>query len=215
MFQGGCKGGPGGPEALQPAVNTKNEINVPELYVKPITQHPVLCAGGSSRTNGSRYPPLSARRGLPGWLQPALLPDPTTAASERSSVNRLAGSRRRGSGINRHRSRTVSKPSLRGRHRVQAHPGGCRARASATSRKTRKIRQTFRSCLSSLTRSCIQDCVQEVPVGPMAQGTPPSAHAAAFQGGFNGLHQLLHLFYQVSSEVFSKSSSVMSSLLLL
>ena len=126
MFQGGCKGGPGGPEALQPAVNTKNEINVPELYVKPITQHPVLCAGGSSRTNGSRYPPpLSARRGLPGWLQPALLPDPTTAASGRSSVkNRLTGSRRRGSGINRHRSRTVSKPSLRGRHRVQAHPGG-------------------------------------------------------------------------------------------
>ena len=56
-FQGGCKGGPGGPEALQPAVNTKHETNVPELYVKPITQHPVLCAGGSSRTNGSRYPP--------------------------------------------------------------------------------------------------------------------------------------------------------------
>ena len=70
-FQGGCKGGPGGPEALQPAVNTKNETNVPELSVKPITQHPGLCAGGSSRTNGSRYPPLSARRGLPGWLQPA------------------------------------------------------------------------------------------------------------------------------------------------
>ena len=145
---------------MQPAVNTTNETNVPELYVKPITQHPVLCAGGSSRTNGSRYPPpLSAHRGLPGWLQPAsfkiifrhelfiviiepqvlhqllnvskgdvpmaLLPDPTTAASERSSVkNRLTGSRRRGSGINRHRSRTVSKTSLRGRHRVQAHPGG-------------------------------------------------------------------------------------------
>ena len=36
----------------------------------------------------------------------ALLPDPTTAASERSSVkNRLTGSRRRGSGINRHRSK--------------------------------------------------------------------------------------------------------------
>ena len=45
----------------------------------------------------------------------ALSPDPTTAASERSSVkNRLTGSRRRGSGINRHRSRTVSKTSLRG-----------------------------------------------------------------------------------------------------
>ena len=111
----------------------------------------------------------------------ALLPDPTTAASERSSIkNRLTGSRRRGSGINRHRSRTFSKTSLRG---VQAQgagasresrggPGGprevrgaCRARASATTRKTRKIRQTFRNCLSSLTRSCIQDCAQEVPVG--------------------------------------------------
>ena len=76
-----------------------------------------------------------------------------------------------------------------------ASRGGCRARASATSRKTRKIRQTFRSCLSSLTRSCIQDCVQEVPVGQMAQGTPPSAHVAAFPGGFNQLHQLLHGFF--------------------
>ena len=149
----------------------------------------------------------------------ALFPDPTTAASERSS----------GSGINRHRSRTFSKTSLRGHQaQVQAHPeslggvqavqggagevsGGCRARGSATSRKTRKIRQTFRSCMSSLTRSCIQDCVQEVAVGQMAQGTPPSAHAAAFQGGFKRLHQLL----QVSSEVFSKSSSVMGSLLFL
>ena len=75
----------------------------------------------------------------------ALLPDPTTAASEPSSVkNRLTGSRRRGPGINRHRSRTVSKTSLRGRHRVQAHPGRCRARASETSRKTR-IRRTFRA----------------------------------------------------------------------
>ena len=110
----------------------------------------LLRAGGSSRTNGSRYPPLSARRGLPRWLQPAsstspwlfyqvsilhqllnvskgdvpmaLLPDPTTAASERSSVkNRLTGSRRRGSGTNRHRSRTFSKTSLRG---VQAHGAG-------------------------------------------------------------------------------------------
>ena len=60
-----------------------------------------------------------------GDVAMALLPDPTTAASERASVkNRLTGSRRRGSGINRHRSRTVSKTSLRGRHRVQAHPGG-------------------------------------------------------------------------------------------
>ena len=74
-----------------------------------------------------------------GDVPMALLPDPTTAASERSSVkNRLTGSRRRGSGINRHRSRTVSKTSLRGTgcRRIQ---GGCRARASATSRKTRKL----------------------------------------------------------------------------
>ena len=106
----------------------------------------------------------------------ALFPDPTTAASERSSVkNRLTGSRRRGSGINRHRSRTVSKTSLRGLQAqgAGASKGGCRARASATSRKTRKIRQTFRSCLSSLTRSCIWNCVPEVPVQQMAQGTPP------------------------------------------
>ena len=51
----------------------------------------------------------------------ALLPHPT-AASERSSIkNRLTGSRRRGSGINRHRSRTFSKTSLRG---VQAQGAG-------------------------------------------------------------------------------------------
>ena len=124
----------------------------------------------------------------------ALLLDPTTAASERSSVkNRLTGSRRRGSGINRHRSRTVSKTSLRGRHRVQAHPGGgAGPEPLQPAVKHKKLRQTFRSCLSSLTRSCIQDCVQEVPVKQVAQGTPPSAHAAAFPGGLSWLHQLLH-----------------------
>ena len=82
-------------------------------------------------------------------------------------------------------------------------PGGVQRgsrdyRGFANSRKTRKIRQTFRSCLSSLARSCIQDCVQEVPVGQLAQRTPPSAHAAAFQGGFNRLHQLLHGFFTKS-----------------
>ena len=57
-----------------------------------------------------------------GDVPMALLPDPTTAASERSSVkNRLTGSRRRGSGRkNRHRSRTVSKTSLRGARRMRA-----------------------------------------------------------------------------------------------
>ena len=70
----------------------------------------------------------------------ALLPDPTTAASERSSVkNRLTGSRRRGSGINRHRSRTVSKTSLRGRHRVQAHQGGAEALALQPAVKHEKL----------------------------------------------------------------------------
>ena len=56
-FQARCRGGP---EALQPAV--KHE-KIRQTSVK--TQlHPGLCAGGS-RTNGSRYPPLGARRGLP------------------------------------------------------------------------------------------------------------------------------------------------------
>ena len=90
-----------------------------------------------------------------------------------------------------------------------ASRGGCRARASATSRKTRKIRQTFRSCLSSLTRSCIQDCVQEVPVKQVAQGTPPSAHAAAFPGGFSRLHQLLHGFF-TNSQVRSSQNHLPS-----
>ena len=106
----------------------------------------------------------------------ALLPDPTTAASEPSSVkNRLTGSRRRGSGINRHRSRTVSRTSLRGRHRVQAHPGRCRARASWAEKRLKKhekTRKTLRNGMASLLRSNIQDFVQEVPVGQMAQGTP-------------------------------------------
>ena len=50
---------------------------------------------------------------------------------------------------------------------------GSRSSEALTSHKTRKIRQTSRRFLSSLLRSCIQDCVQEVPVGQMAQGTPP------------------------------------------
>ena len=127
-----------------------------------------------------------------------------------------------------HRSRTFSETSLRGVHpqgagasrESRGGPGGPRGvqersgGVQGQSHQPRKTRQTFRSCLSSLLRS-IQDCVQEAPVGQMAQGTP-SAHAAAFPGSFNRLHQLLHgFFYQVLSEVFSKSSSVMSSLLFL
>ena len=36
----------------------QEEVQGVELYVKPITQlHPGLCAGGSSKTDGSRYAP--------------------------------------------------------------------------------------------------------------------------------------------------------------
>ena len=66
----------------------------------------------------------------------ALLPDPTTAASERSSVkNKLTGSRRRGSGINRHRSRTFSKTSLRG---VQAQGAGASRESRRGSRRVQE-----------------------------------------------------------------------------
>ena len=127
-----------------------------------------------------------------GDVPMALLPDPTTAASERSSVkNRLTGSRRRGSGINRHRSRTVSKTSLRGRHRVQAHPGGGAG-------PEQRIRQTFRSCLSSLTRRCIQDCVQEVPVKQVAQGTPPQRTPRPSQVASTGFINLSMAFFTKS-----------------
>ena len=51
-----------------------------------------------------------------------MLSDPIIAASEYSSIkNRLIGSRRGGSGINRPRSRIFSKTSLRG---VQAQGAG-------------------------------------------------------------------------------------------
>ena len=62
----------------------------------------------------------------------ALLPDPTTAASERSSVkNRLTGSRRRGSGI---KTGTGPEQSQNAFKRGQAHasPGGSGARMSTT-----------------------------------------------------------------------------------
>ena len=119
-----------------------------------------------------------------------------------------------------HRSRTFSKTKSASRESrwgpggpgrgVQERSGGCTA-----SRKTRKIRQTFRSCLSSLLRSCIQDCVQEVPVGQMAQGTPPRRTPRPRQVASSGFINFSIFFYHVSSEVFSKSSSVMSSFLLL
>ena len=146
----------------------------------------------------------------------ALLPDPTTAASERSSVkNRLTGSRRRGSGINRHRSRTVSKTSLRGRHRVQAHPGGVQGQSLCNQPYNTKNETN----------------VPELSVKPITQHPVLCAGGSSRTNGSRypplsarrGLPGWLQpasstspwLFYQVSSEVFSKSSSVMSPLLLL
>ena len=123
-----------------------------------------------------------------------------------SLLRSIQDSRRRGSGINRHRSRTFSKTSLRGvqaqsagasreSSAVQAVQGvkersrGVQGQSSATSRKTRKIRQTFRPnthlhpglCAGGSSRTNGSRC--------------PSAHAAAFSGGFNRLQQLLHGFF--------------------
>ena len=41
-----------------------------------------------------------------------------------------------------------------------------------TAKNTKKTRKTLRNCMASLLRGNIQDFVQEVPVGQMAQGTP-------------------------------------------
>ena len=63
----------------------------------------------------------------------ALLPDPTTAASERSSVkNRLAGSRRRGSGIKKQAQVQNSQQNEFKRGQAHASPGGSGARMSTT-----------------------------------------------------------------------------------
>ena len=96
-----------------------------------------------------------------------------------------------------HRSRTVSKRSLRGvkagsrRMRVQEGSGvageGCAQHVStrceekefgcspeilgASSKNAKKTRKTV-PCMARLLRSYIQDFVQEIPVGQMAQSTP-------------------------------------------
>ena len=147
----------------------------------------------------------------------ALLPDPTTAASERSSVkNRLTGSRRRGSGINRHRSRTVSKTSLRGRHRVQAHPGGVQGQSLCNQPYNAKNE-------TNVPELSVKPNTQLHP-GLCAGGSsrtngsryPPLSARRGLPGWLQPASSTSPwLFYQVSSEVFSKSSSVMSSLLLL
>ena len=147
----------------------------------------------------------------------ALLPDPTTAASERSSVkNRLTGSRRRGSGINRHRSRTVSKTSLRGRHRVQAHPGkGAGPEPLQPAVKHEKLDRRSGAVCQANT---------QLHPGLCAGGSSKTSGSRYPPlGARRGLPRWLQpasstsqwLFYQVSSEVLSKSSSVMSSLLFL
>ena len=136
----------------------------------------------------------------------ALLPDPTTAASERSSVkNGLTGSRRRGSGIkNRHGSRTVSKTSLRGarRMRVQGVQGqGCPQHESTqpgpltllphqtrvrhkkgTGQKNTKLHPGLCAGGSSRTNG---------------SRYPPSAHAFSV---FNRLHQLGPRFMRQQSQ---------------
>ena len=53
--------------------------------------------------------------------------------------------------------------------------------------------------MSSLLRSCIQDCVQEVPVGQMAQGTPPRLPQVASTGFINFS---MAFFYQFRHELF-------------
>ena len=80
------------------------------------------------------------------------LSDPTTAASEHSSVKRgLTGSR-----------------AVQGRFCRNLHVPFQRAQNT-------KKQKNVPGCMSILLRSCIQHSVQEVPVlvGPMAQGTPP------------------------------------------
>ena len=148
----------------------------------------------------------------------ALLPDPTTAASERSSVkNRLTGSRRRGSGRkNRHRSRTVSKTSLRGRHRVQAHPGGVQGQSLCNQPYNTKNE-------TNVPELSVKPNTQLHPGLCAGGSSKTSGSRSSPLGARRGLARWLQpasstspwLFYQVSSEVFSKSSSVMSSLLFL
>ena len=88
--------------------------------------------------------------------------------------------------------------------------GGPGSRGFATSRKHEKLDKRSGAVCQAYY------CVQEVRAGQMAQGTPPLSAR-------RGLPRWLQpasstspwFFYQVLSEVFSKSSSVMSSLLFL
>ena len=107
----------------------------------------------------------------------ALLPDPTTAKS-----------RRRGSGrkkLEKARMRGGVQGGSRGSRAVWGGPGvpgGSRGGPELFGGKRlehEKTRKTLRNCVASLLRSNIQDFVQEVPVGQMAQGTPFSVPAMA------------------------------------
>ena len=140
----------------------------------------------------------------------ALLPDPTTAASERSSVsNKLTGSRRRGSGINRHRSRTFSETSLRG---VQAQDAGASRESRGGPGGPRGSRRGQGGCRARASTPGVKGGSSRTndsgypPVGAR-RGLPRWFQPASSTSPW--------LFYQVLSEVFSKSSSVMSSLLFL
>ena len=54
----------------------------------------------------------------------------------------------------------------------RAVPGRVRGHGTKKIINTKKPEKRFRGCMARLLRSNIQDFVQEVPVGQMAQGTP-------------------------------------------
>ena len=148
----------------------------------------------------------------------ALLPDPTTAASERSSVkNRLTGSSRRGSGINRHRSRTVSKTSLKG---VQAQGAG--ASKGGGGAGPEPLQPAVKHEKLDKRSVSVKPNTQLHP-GLCAGGCSKTNGSRYSLGARSGLPTWLQpasstspwFFCQALSEVFSKESSVMSSLLFL
>ena len=144
-----------------------------------------------------------------------LLPDPATAASERSSVkNRLTGSRRRGSGINRHRSRTFSKTSLRGPgtrcRRIQRESRGGSRRSSGVQRGPGEVRGAGPETLQPAVKHEKLDKRSGLSVKPNMQLHPGLCAGGSSRtngsryplGARRGLprrlHQLLHGFFTKS-----------------
>ena len=152
---------------------------------------------GFSRTNGSRYPPLGAR---PGFLMAFF-----QVASESFQNHNIQQTESKSPGkVQTHPESLGGVQAVQGRSRRSGGAGAVQGSLEALQP----------SCMSSLLRSCIQDCVQEVPVGQMAQGTPLGARRGLPRWLQRASSTSPWLSYQVSSEVFSKSFSVMSSLLL-